>query len=75
MATAEIAVLTPFGKKLAKTKIFARVNVKEIKAKSIKESLKSPAIKQQRFFTKICQKWRKSVVFWLLLRLLLIRSE
>ncbi len=44
-----------FGKKLAETKIVARVNVKTIKAKNRKKVFKSNAVKQQRFFTKICQ--------------------
>jgi hypothetical protein len=44
-----------FGKKLAETKIVARVNVKKIKAKNRKKAFKSPAMKQQHFFTKICQ--------------------
>jgi hypothetical protein len=44
-----------FGKKLAETKIFARVNVKKIKAKNRKKAFKSPTVKRQRFFTKICQ--------------------
>jgi hypothetical protein len=44
-----------FGKKLAETKIVAWVNVKTIKAKKRKKAFKSPAVKQQQFFTKICQ--------------------
>jgi hypothetical protein len=43
-----------FGKKLAETKIVARVNVKKIEAKKLK-AFKSPAVKRQQFFTKICQ--------------------
>jgi hypothetical protein len=40
-----------FGKKLAKTKFVARVNVKKTKAKkNRKKAIKSPAMKQQRFF-------------------------
>ncbi len=58
-----------FGKKLAETKIVARVNLKKIKAKKLKKAFTSPAVKRQQFFTKICQ-WRwKSAVFWPLLRL------
>ncbi len=44
-----------FGKKLAETKIVARVNVKKIKANKLKKYFKSPAVKRQRFFTKICK--------------------
>jgi hypothetical protein len=44
-----------FGKKLAETKIVAKVNVKKSKQKNRKKAFKSPAIKQQQFFTKICQ--------------------
>jgi hypothetical protein len=43
-----------FGKKLAETKIVARVNVKKIKVKKLKKAFKSPAVKRQQFFTKIC---------------------
>jgi hypothetical protein len=43
-----------FGKKRAETKIVASVNVKKIKAKNRKKACKSPAMKRQRFFTKIC---------------------
>jgi hypothetical protein len=42
-----------FGKKLAETKIVARVNEK--KQKNRKKAFKSPAVKRQQFFTKICQ--------------------
>ena len=49
------ASLRPLAKKLAETKIVARVNVKKIKAKNRKKALKSPAMKRQRFFPKICQ--------------------
>ncbi len=43
-----------FGKKLAETKIVARVNGKKIKAKNfLKKAFKSPAMKGQRLFTKI----------------------
>jgi hypothetical protein len=41
-----------FGKKLAETKIVARVNVKQ---KNRKKAFKSPAVKRQRLFTKICR--------------------
>jgi hypothetical protein len=45
-----------FGKKLAETKIVARVNVKKIKAKKIEnKAFKWPAMKWQPFYTKICQ--------------------
>jgi hypothetical protein len=45
-----------FGKKLPETKILARVNGKKIKAKNfLKKAIKSPALKRQRLFTKICQ--------------------
>jgi hypothetical protein len=46
-----------FGKKLSETKIVARVNVKKIKAKKKlkKKAFRSPAVKRQQFFTKICQ--------------------
>jgi hypothetical protein len=37
--------------------------------KNDKKAFKSPAMKRQQFFTKICQERRKSAVFWLLLRL------
>jgi hypothetical protein len=43
-----------FGKKIAETKIVARVNVKKIEAK--KKAFKSPAMKRQRFFY---QNWSK----------------
>ncbi len=42
-----------FYKKLAETKIVARVNVKKIKAKNLKKAFKWAAVKRQRFFTKI----------------------
>jgi hypothetical protein len=35
-----------FGKKLAETKIVARVSVKKIKAKNRKKAFKSPAVKR-----------------------------
>jgi hypothetical protein len=47
--------LETFGKILAETKIVARVNGKTIKAKNRKKAFKSPAVKRQQFFTKICQ--------------------
>jgi hypothetical protein len=58
-----------FGKKLAETKIVARVNVRKIKAKKIENNaFKWPAMKWQPVFTKICQR-QKSAFFWPPLRL------
>jgi hypothetical protein len=44
-----------FGRKLAETKIVARVNGKKIKAKNRKKTIKWLAMNRQQFFTKICQ--------------------
>jgi hypothetical protein len=45
-----------FGKKLAETKIVARVNVNKSQSKKIeKKAFNVPAMKRQRYFTKICQ--------------------
>jgi hypothetical protein len=44
-----------FEKKLAETKIVARVNVKKIKEKLFEKAFKSPAMKRQQLFTNICQ--------------------
>jgi hypothetical protein len=43
-----------FGKKLAQTNIVARAKENQSK-KMEKKAFKSPGIKRQRFFTKICQ--------------------
>jgi hypothetical protein len=51
--------LRPFCKKLAETKIGARVNVKKIKAKNRKKAYKLPAMTQQQLFTKINGKNRR----------------
>jgi hypothetical protein len=41
-----------FGKKLAETKIVARVDVKKISAKNRKKAFKLPAIQRQQFLPK-----------------------
>jgi hypothetical protein len=61
LAFGSTTLYADFLKKKAKTKTVARVNVKKIKAKKIQKALKSPAMKQRRFFTKICQKWRNQL--------------
>jgi hypothetical protein len=53
-----------FAKKLAETKIVARVNVKKIKEIEIEnKAFKLPAMKQQQFFTKICQNGKSRLFF------------
>ncbi len=62
------SLLSHLAKNLQKQKSLLGSIGRQSKQKNGKKGFKSPAMKRQRYFTKICQLRQKSAVFWPLLR-------